>query len=91
MAVRFTATLRRLADQIAAGATSTAELAERTGTHPATLDRLPRHLVAIGVLAREGGQLSLTEVGEAMREGQSGNRGPPPMATSAPTRSTIRR
>src|SRR5215510_6745394 len=66
MAVRVAATLR-LSDHIAAGAATLPDLAERTDSHPETLGRLMRHLIAIGVYSR---------IGEAMREGQAGNRGP---------------
>jgi len=75
MAVRVAATLR-LSDHIAAGAATLPDLAERTDSHPETLGRLMRHLVAIGVYSRTGERYSLTGVGEAMREGHTGNRGP---------------
>jgi len=75
MAVRVAATLR-LSDHIAAGATTLPDLAERTDSHPETLGRLMRHLVAIGVYSGTGERYSLTGVGEAMREGHAGNRGP---------------
>lgn len=75
MAVRVAATLR-LSDHIAAGATTLPDLAERTASHPETLGRLMRHLVAIGVYSRSGERYSLTGVGEAMRKGHAGNRGP---------------
>src|SRR5262245_126658 len=75
MAVRVAATLR-LSDHIAAGAATLAVLAERTGSHPETLARLMRHLVAIGVYLQSGDGYSLTGIGEAMREGRTGNRGP---------------
>lgn len=75
MAVRVAATLR-LPDLVASGATTTSALAERTGTDPDALRRLLRHLVAIGVLARQGEHYSLTPLSEAMREGRGENRGP---------------
>jgi len=75
MAVRVAATLR-LSDHIAAGAATLPDLAERTDSHPETLGRLMRHLVAIGVYSRTGERYSLTGVGEAIREGRTGNRGP---------------
>src|SRR5215510_1534213 len=75
MAVRVAATLR-LSDHIAAGAATLPDLAERTDSHPETLGRLMRHLIAIGVYSRTGERYSLTGIGEAMREGQAGNRGP---------------
>lgn len=75
MAVRVAATLR-LPDLIASGATTTAVLAERTGTDPGALGRLLRHLVAIDVLAQQGEHYSLTPLGDAMREDRGENRGP---------------
>jgi SAM-dependent methyltransferase len=72
MAVRVAATLR-VADHVAAGATTAVALAERTGTHPDALARLLRHLVAIDVLSRDGERFGLTGLGECLREG---NRGP---------------
>jgi hypothetical protein len=47
-AVHVAATLR-LADHVAAGATTVDELARAAGAHPGTLERLLRLLVAIGV------------------------------------------
>src|SRR5262249_59761180 len=67
---------RRPADYVAAGAATLPDLAERTDSHPETLGRLMRHLVAIGVYSRTGERYSLTGVGESIREGRTGNRGP---------------
>jgi hypothetical protein len=75
MAVRVAATIR-LPDLVAGGATTTAALAERTGTDPGALGRLLRHLVAIDVLVERGEHFALTPLSEAMREGQGENRGP---------------
>ena len=75
MAVRVAATLR-LPDHIADGADTAAALAERTGGDPGALGRLLRHLVSLGVLTEQGGRFALGELGEAMREGHGGNRGP---------------
>jgi hypothetical protein len=75
MAVRIAATLR-LPDLVAAGATTAAVLAERTGSDPGALRRLLRHLVAIDVLVQQGEHFALTPLSEAMREGQAGNHGP---------------
>jgi hypothetical protein len=75
MAVRIAATLR-LPDLVAGGATTTAALAERTGSDPGALRRLLRHLVAIHVLVQRGEHFALTPLSEAMREGQGENRGP---------------
>jgi hypothetical protein len=68
MAVRVAATLR-IADQIAQGRRTAAELASAVGAHADTLDRVLRHLVTAGVLTRdEAGQYALTVRGEALRE-----------------------
>ncbi|MCP2257301.1 O-methyltransferase [Streptoalloteichus tenebrarius] len=69
MAIRVAATLR-LADRIAEGRTTAAELAEATRTHPDALGRLLRHLVTAGLLVeRPDGGFALTEVGERLRDG----------------------
>lgn len=61
-AIRVAATLR-LADLIAAGARRLDELAERTGSDAAALQRLLRHLVTKGVFAQqEPGTFALTEL-----------------------------
>jgi hypothetical protein len=73
MALRVAATLR-LADHVAGGADSVAALVERTGGDPDALGRLVDHLVTIGVLQRRGMEtLSLTDLGEELREGHPGN------------------
>lgn len=73
MAVRVAATLR-LADHVAAGADTVAALAQRTGSDPDALGRLVDHLLAVGVLRRRGTEgLSLTDLGEQLREGHPGN------------------
>ncbi len=73
MAVRVAATLC-LADHIAGGADTLAALAERTGCDHDALGRLVDHLVVIGVLRRRGmDTLSLTDLGEQLREGHPGN------------------
>jgi predicted transcriptional regulator len=69
-AIRATATLR-IADHIQAGATTSSAIAERAGTQPDVTDSLLRHLVDIGLLARddEGGQgarYRLTPLGEPL-------------------------
>ena len=72
MALRVAATLR-LADHVAAGADSVARLAQRTDSDPDALSRLVDHLVAVGVLRRSGmDSLSLTDLGEQLREGHPG-------------------
>jgi len=73
MAVRVAATLR-LADHIAEGADSLAALAQRTDSDPDALGRLVDHLVSVGALQRRGtGTLSLTDLGEQLREGHPGD------------------
>jgi len=73
MAVRVAATLH-LADHLAAGADSLGALAECTGSDPDALGRLVDHLVTVGVLRRgDPGTLSLTALGEQLREGHPGD------------------
>ncbi|MFJ3906163.1 methyltransferase [Streptomyces sp. NPDC090025] len=68
MAIRVAATLR-IADHIAAGRRTAAELAETVGAHPGALDRLLRYLAVRGVLeADEDGRYGLTALGEPLRE-----------------------
>src|SRR5215469_305909 len=55
-------------DLIAKEAKTSAELAQATGTHPATLHRILRTLVAAGVLARDDrDRFCLTVLGEPLR------------------------
>lgn len=73
MAVRVAATLR-IADHIARGRRTAAELAEASNADPDTLDRVLRHLVTVGVLSRdESGRYALTPLGDALRDDQSDN------------------
>jgi hypothetical protein len=66
MAVRVAATLR-IADHIARGARTAPELAAAAGAHADTLDRVLRHLGAVGVLCRdESGRYALTARGETL-------------------------
>lgn len=71
-AVRAAATLG-VADHIAAGATTSAAIAERARTRPDVTDALLRHLVEIGLLEASGGEgdgertFSLTPLGEPLR------------------------
>lgn len=68
MAVRVCATLR-LVDHIISGATTRAELTDRTGTDAMALARLIRHLIAIGILAEpEPGRLAPTELGQVLAD-----------------------
>ncbi|HEX4108390.1 MAG TPA: hypothetical protein VHX88_09670 [Solirubrobacteraceae bacterium] len=72
IALRVAATLH-LADHLAQGADSVGALAERTRGDPDALGRLADHLVAIGALQRgPTGALSLTDLGEQLREGHAG-------------------
>jgi len=58
----------RLADHLARGARSAAELAEPTGTHAPSLHRLLRALAGCGVFTQDdAGRFALTEVGQALR------------------------
>jgi len=68
MAVRVAATLR-IADHIAAGLTTPAELAEVVGADPDALARLMRYLAARGLLScDESGRYALTDEGDALRD-----------------------
>ncbi|MGR6975147.1 methyltransferase [Streptomyces cynarae] len=68
MALRVAATLR-IADHIAAGCRTAAELAEAADAHTEALDRLLRYLAVRGVLERdESGRYALTPLGEPLRE-----------------------
>ncbi len=72
MAIRVAATLR-LADHLAAGLGTAAELAEAAGAHPDALDRLLRYLAARGVFSRDdAGRYGLTELGQALRSDHPG-------------------
>lgn len=68
MAVRVAATLR-LADHVAAGRRTAADISDAIGTHPDALDRLMRHLVTIGLFVRDGdGGYTATGLGDQLRE-----------------------
>lgn len=72
MAIRVAATLR-LADHLAAGRRTAAELAPAVGADPDALDRLMRHLVTARVLASaEPGAYDLTPLGEKLRDDDPG-------------------
>jgi DNA-binding transcriptional ArsR family regulator len=59
-----------IADLVAGGPRSAAELAEETGTRPDALARLLRALVALGVLTREDdGRVSATPLSRALEDG----------------------
>ena len=69
-AIRVVATLR-VPDLIADGVTELADLAERTGTLPGTLQRLLRHLVNKQFFAEPApGRYALTAVSELLRDSQ---------------------
>ena len=72
MAIRVAATLR-LADLIAEGVTTADALADRTDTDRAALGRLIRHLTSIGLLQRDGSEVCLTDLGEALRIAHPGS------------------
>ncbi|MDH2424185.1 methyltransferase [Sphaerisporangium sp. TRM90804] len=68
MAIRTAATLR-IADHLAGGPRTAAELAATVGAHPGALDRLLRHLAAEDVLRRDAsGRYELTGRGEQLRD-----------------------
>ncbi|GAA4580152.1 methyltransferase [Planotetraspora phitsanulokensis] len=68
MAVRVAATLR-VADHMTHGRRTAKELAEAVNADADVLDRLLRHLVSAGVLARDGaGGYALTPLGESLRD-----------------------
>jgi hypothetical protein len=63
-----------LADHLAGGAKSAAELAAATGTQPAMLHRLMRTLAGHGILTEGVGQrFALTPLGEALKTGAPGS------------------
>ena len=72
MAIRVAATLR-LPDLIAEGVTTSDALADRTRTDRDALGRLIRHLTSIGLLRRDGSDISLTDLGEALRSAHPGS------------------
>ncbi|MBN9118296.1 MAG: methyltransferase [Planctomycetes bacterium] len=64
----------RLADQMATGPKSAAELAQTAKLHPGHLYRILRALVSVGVLAGDAaGRFSLTPVGEFLRSDVPGS------------------
>src|SRR5437870_1556966 len=67
MAIRVAATLH-VADHIAAGRRTAAEIAAATRADADTLDRVLRHLATAGLVQRDdSGCYSLTAVGETLR------------------------
>ncbi|SFF81667.1 Dimerisation domain-containing protein [Actinacidiphila alni] len=64
----------RIADHVAAGATSADEVAAREGSDPATTYRLMRACASLGLLGHEGGRrFSVTPRGQVLREGVPGS------------------
>src|SRR5262245_64108206 len=62
-----------LADRLAAGPRTAAELAAETRMHAPSLHRLMRTLASLGVLTeRDGKRFALTPLGEALRKGAPG-------------------
>lgn len=62
-----------LADQLASGPKSAAEVAGPTGTHAPSLHRLMRTLASLGILTeRDGQRFALTQLGEALKSGAPG-------------------
>lgn len=72
-AVVYAAAKLGLADHLAAGPRSAAELAGTTGTHAPTLHRFMRTLAGLGVLTeRDAQRFALTPLGEALKTGAPG-------------------
>lgn len=64
----------RLPDLMAGGETSSAALAEATGSHPRTLRRLMRAMAALGLCRQlDEGHFELTAAGGFLREGAEGS------------------
>src|SRR5439155_15079490 len=68
MAIRVAATLR-IADRLAAGATTSPQLAEAVGAHAEALDAVLLRLAQAGVVRRDGSaRYALTAVGDVLRD-----------------------
>ncbi len=73
-AIVFAAAKLGLADQLAAGPKSAAELAVPAGVHAPSLHRLMRTLASLGILTEGDAQrFALTPLGEALRTGAPGS------------------
>ena len=73
-AVVYAAARLGIADHLAAGPRSAAELAGATGTHAPSLHRLMRTLASLGILTeRDGQRFALTPLGEALKTGAPGS------------------
>lgn len=72
--VLYAAAKLGLADHVAMGPKSAAELAGPTGTHAPSLHRLMRTLASLGVLSEDSGhRFTLTPLGEALKTGAPGS------------------
>jgi len=70
----YTAAKLGIADQLASGPKSAAELAGPLGLHAPSLHRFMRTLASLGILTgREQGRFALTALGEAMKSGAPGS------------------
>jgi hypothetical protein len=73
-AIVYAAAKLGLADHLAAGPKSAAELAGATGTHAPSLHRLMRSLASLGILTeRDAQRFALTPLGEALETGAPGS------------------
>jgi hypothetical protein len=73
-AIVYGAARLAIADHLAAGPKSAAELAGPTGTHAPTLHRFLRTLAGLGILTeRDEGRFALTPLGEALRTDAPGS------------------
>ena len=74
-----------LADHLANGPKSAADLAGPTGTNPRALHRLMRSLAGFGILSQDGGdKFALTELGDALRSDAPGSARSTILAMSGP-------
>jgi DNA-binding IclR family transcriptional regulator len=81
-----------LADRLAAGPRSAAELAGPLGLHAPSLHRLMRSLAGLGVFTeRDAQRFALTTLGEALKTGAPGAARPTLIALSGPWSGTRRR
>jgi hypothetical protein len=71
-AIVYAAAKLGIADLLADGPKTAAELAPATGTHAPSLHRLMRTLASLGILTDLGQKFGLTPLGEALRTGAPG-------------------
>ena len=70
----FVAAHLKLADHLASGPRSAADLAEPTGTHARSLHRLMRTLASVGILSEgDDNRFVLTPLGDALKTGAPGS------------------